>query len=303
MREALSFVVDESGERLDSYLPRLVENLSRSQAQKWITDGNVVVNGNKSDKKYRVEIGDQIVVTPPEAISAVALPEDIPLEIVYEDGDLLVVNKPRGMVVHPAPGNYTGTLVNALLFHCEGSLSGIGGVIRPGIVHRIDKDTSGLLMIAKNDQAHTGLSAQIADHDFLRRYRTVVHGTMKNAEGQIEAPIGRSSSDRKKMAVTEGGRWAVTHYTLLEQRPKYAMLQVELETGRTHQIRVHMKHIHHPVAGDATYGVLPLSKTEQGLLGQWLHAETLGFHHPRTGEYMEFSEPPSEELMKFWDRT
>lgn len=302
MKEALFLIVEENGIRIDLYISQKETDFSRSQVQKWIGEGKVLVNGKPCDKKYKVVVGDKIEIIPPEPILSEALPENIPLDIIYEDQDVLVINKARGMVVHPAPGNYTGTLVNALLYHCGESLSGIGGVIRPGIVHRIDKDTSGLLMVAKNDKAHIGLSNQIADHSFLRRYRTVVHGTMSKDSGVINAPIGRSFSDRKKMAVIEGGREAVSRYTLIEQRPKYAMLQVELETGRTHQIRVHLKYIQHPVAGDPVYGISRLSKAEETLEGQWLHAETLGFQHPISGKYLEFSVDPPQKLMDFWDR-
>lgn len=301
MQEVLLFVGEESGIRLDVYLSENIENLSRSQAQKWIEQGAVLVNGELSDKKQKLQLGDEIQVHPPDAPPSEVLPEDIPLDIVFEDQDLLVVNKPRGMVVHPAPGNYTGTLVNALLFHCGENLSQIGGDIRPGIVHRIDKDTSGLLMVAKNNRAHIHLSEQIANHSFLRQYRAVVHGVMKEQQGQIDAPIGRSGKDRKKMAVRPDGRPASSLYFVEEQRPKFAMLKVQLETGRTHQIRVHMKSIHHPVVGDPVYGAPHLSKAEEKLGGQWLHAETLGFIHPRSSEYMEFSVDPPNELLTFWN--
>ena len=276
---------EDAGSRLDAFLALNLEGKTRSAVQKLMDQGKVLVNGKTGRKNDKVKPGDSIQVEIPEPEPLELLPQDIPLDIVYEDEHLLVVNKPKGMVVHPAPGNPDGTLVNALLYHCGESLSGINGVIRPGIVHRIDKDTSGLLMVAKNDLAHQSLAAQIAAHTFTRMYNTVVYGNLKTDEGTISAPIARHPTDRKKMAVVPGGREAVTHYRVLERLSGFTLVECRLETGRTHQIRVHMAHIGHPVAGDPVYGP---KKCITSLNGQCLHARLLGFVHPATGEYMEF---------------
>ena len=268
-----------------------------SHAQKLIANGDVVVNDEAVSKNYKCKSGDIIKVTIPEPVLLDIKPENIPLDIVYEDDDLLVVNKPKGMVVHPAPGNADGTLVNALMFHCSDSLSGINGVIRPGIVHRIDKDTSGLLIVAKNDAAHLHLAEQIKEHSFTRRYRAVVHGNIKDDEGTVDAPIGRNPKDRKKMAVTtENSRNAVTHYKVLERFGSFTYIECQLETGRTHQIRVHMAYKGHPVAGDPVYGP---RNTPTEMNGQCLHAGLIGFIHPRTGEYLQFEAPLPDYFEKF----
>ena len=286
-----SFLVpaESAGARLDKVIAEMVPELSRSAAQKLITEGAVVINGKTAGKSDKVKPEDEITVNVPDPVDPAAVPQEIPLDIVYEDDDLLVVNKPKGMVVHPAPGNPDGTLVNALLWHCKGSLSGVGGVIRPGIVHRIDKDTSGLLAVAKNDFAHAGLSAQIKAHSFRREYRAVVVGHMPEAQGTVSYPLGRSRTDRKKQAVNGiNAREAVTHYEVLARYQGYDLCRFVLETGRTHQIRVHTAALGHPIAGDTVYGS---EKNTLGLSGQCLHAMVLGFIHPRTGEYLEFSAP------------
>lgn len=278
---------EDAGERIDKFLSRCYPDKTRSFLAKLCDDGNVLAGGTAASKNYRLKEGDLVEVDIPAPVSLEIEAEDIPLAVVYEDDDLLVVDKPKGMVVHPAAGNYSHTLVNALLFHCGDSLSGINGVLRPGIVHRIDKDTSGLLIVAKNDTAHRGLAEQIKAHSFTRAYETVVHGNIKTDGGTIDAPIGRHPSERKKMAVTEkNSRAAVTHYHVLERFGSFTHLSVTLETGRTHQIRVHMAYIGHPVAGDEVYGP---KKPEKGLSGQCLHARKIGFVHPRTKEYLEFT--------------
>lgn len=278
---------DIAGSRLDKAVPILCPELSRNAVQQLIDEENILVNGKKSNKKTTVNAGDVIEVILPEPKILSVDPENIPLDIVYEDEHLLVVNKPKGMVVHPAAGNYNGTLVNALLYHCGDSLSGINGVIRPGIVHRIDKDTSGLLVVAKNDIAHKGLAEQIKEHSFTRVYNTVVVGNIKDDFGTIDAPIGRHPKDRKKQAVTDkNSRNAVTHFEVLERYNGFTFLKVRLETGRTHQIRVHMAYRGTPVAGDVVYGN---PKKTYGLQGQCLNASTIGFVHPITGEYLEFT--------------
>ena len=278
---------DIAGSRLDKAVPILCSELSRNAVQQLIDDENILVNGRKSNKKTTVNAGDVIEVILPEPKTLSVDPENIPLDIVYEDEHLLVVNKPKGMVVHPAAGNYNGTLVNALLYHCGDSLSGINGVIRPGIVHRIDKDTSGLLVVAKNDIAHKGLAEQIKEHSFTRVYNTVVVGNIKDDFGTIDAPIGRHPKDRKKQAVTDkNSRNAVTHFEVLERYNGFTFLKVRLETGRPHQIRVHMAYRGTPVAGDVVYGN---PKKTYGLQGQCLNASTIGFVHPITGEYLEFT--------------
>ena len=282
------YVTDEvAGCRLDKAITLLCPDLSRNSAQQLIESGNILVNGVVSNKKYSVISGDVVSVDFPEPTNLSVEAEDIPLDIVYEDEHLLVVNKPKGMVVHPAAGNYTGTLVNALLYHCGDSLSGINGVIRPGIVHRIDKDTSGLLVVAKNDVAHKGLAEQIKKHSFTRVYNTVVVGNIKDDTGTIDAPIGRHPKDRKRQAVTDkNSKNAVTHFEVLERFNGFTFLKVKLETGRTHQIRVHMAYRGTPVAGDVVYGN---PKKTYGLQGQCLNASTIGFIHPVTGEYLEFT--------------
>ncbi len=275
------------GLRLDKAITVLCEDLSRNAVQQLIDEENILVNGVVANKKYSVKKNDVITVVMPEPKVLSVEAENIPLDIVYEDDHLLVVNKPKGMVVHPAAGNYNGTLVNALLYHCGDSLSGINGVIRPGIVHRIDKDTSGLLIVAKNDIAHKGLAEQIKDHSFTREYKTVVVGNVKDNEGTIDAPIGRHPKDRKKQAVTDkNSRNAVSHFEVIERFNGFTFLKVRLETGRTHQIRVHMAYRGTPVAGDVVYGN---PKKTYGLQGQCLHAATIGFIHPITKEYLEFT--------------
>lgn len=275
---------EDLGVRIDKYVSDNIA-LTRSAVQGLISRGAVTADGKAVSKNYKLRGGEMITVEIPEPEPMDAVPENIPLNIVYEDDDLLVVNKPKGMVVHPAHGNYTGTLVNALLYHCGESLSGINGVIRPGIVHRIDKNTSGLLIVAKNDASHLKLAEQIKAHSFTREYEAVVTGALKNTSGTVDAPIGRHKTDRKKMCVTpENSRNAITHYEVLKQYGGYAHVRLRLETGRTHQIRVHMAYIGHPVLGDDVYG-----KPYKGLEGQCLHARKIGFIHPATGEYMEFS--------------
>ncbi|SEH46087.1 23S rRNA pseudouridine1911/1915/1917 synthase [Ruminococcus flavefaciens] len=280
----LTASAEDAGSRIDKYISDNIAELTRSAAQGLIEKGMVTSGGKAVSKNMKLKGGEEIVVEIPEPEPMDAVPEDIPLDIVYEDDDLLVVNKPKGMVVHPAHGNYTGTLVNALLHHCGDSLSGINGVIRPGIVHRIDKNTSGLLIVAKNDASHLKLAEQIKVHSFTREYEAVACGYFKETEGTVDAPIGRHKTDRKKMCVTtENSRNAVTHYSVIKQYSGYAHVRLRLETGRTHQIRVHLSYIGHPVLGDDVYG-----KPYKGLEGQCLHARKIGFIHPSTGEYMEF---------------
>jgi len=289
--------IDEEGKRIDSFLAERCDK-TRSAIQKLIAAGAVTVNSTPCLKSCAVKAGDriEIIIPEPKDIENV-LPENIPLDIVYEDSELLIVNKPKGMVVHPAPGNYSGTLVNALLYHCAGSLSGINGVIRPGIVHRIDKDTSGLLIVAKTDRAHIGLAAQISDHSFLRSYQAVALGRMKEEKGRIDAPIGRNPKDRKKMAIVPDGRPAITNWELIKAYKGYSHIKCVLETGRTHQIRVHMSSIGHPLLCDAVYGAANgrfEKQMEDTVCGQCLHAKTIGFVHPVTGERLFFdSELPS----------
>ncbi len=271
--------------RLDVFTVKNSE-VSRSRAAVLISDGNVLVNGKAASKNQKLKSGDIVQIEIPEVKDCEIEPEDIPLDIVYEDNDLLVVNKPKGMVVHPAAGNYSKTLVNAILFHCKGSLSGINGVLRPGIVHRIDKNTSGLLIVAKNDYAHNKLALQIKEHSFTREYEAVVYGNIKEDSLTVNAPIGRHPVKRKQMAVTlKNSKNAVTHCTVLERFKNFTHIRLRLETGRTHQIRVHMAYIGHPVAGDDVYGP---KKVIKSLGGQCLHAKKIGFIHPATGEYLEF---------------
>lgn len=285
--EIFTIETDDVNKRVDVFLNEEMEDISRSALQKNIEKGNITVNGEKISKNYKLRIGDivEAELPPPENIDIV--PEDIPLDIMYEDDDLIVINKPQNMVVHPAPGHYTGTLVNALMFHCGDNLSGINGVLRPGIVHRIDKDTSGVLVIAKSDLAHKGLSEQLAEHSMKRVYNAIVYNRFSEESGTVDRNIDRSKNDRKKMAVVmQGGRNAVTHYKVIEKLGKYTWVELQLETGRTHQIRVHMSYIGHPLLGDPVYGP---KKCPFNLNGQVLHAKVLGFIHPRTGEYMEFN--------------
>jgi len=300
----MNFVCDETsaGIRLDVFLSEQAE-LTRSAAQKLIENGDVTVSGEQVNKNYKLRLRDEIAVVLPEAKELTAQPENIPVEIVYEDESLLVVNKEQGMVVHPAAGHDGGTLVNALLYHAKGRLSAINGVIRPGIVHRIDKDTSGILVVAKTNQAHLSLAEQIKEHSVSREYFCIAHGTFKEDSFTVDKPIGRHPKDRKKMAVVQsGGRNAVTHVTVVRQFSRCALLRCRLETGRTHQIRVHLSSLGHPVAGDPVYGVKndPLTK-KYALTGQLLHAALLGFLHPETKEYVEFSAPLPKHFQQVVD--
>ncbi|MBQ9912759.1 MAG: RluA family pseudouridine synthase [Clostridia bacterium] len=302
MVDAQIFAVNEenSGDRIDKVISLLCDGLSRSAAQKLIDDGNVTVNSLIITKNYKVRAGDMVAVKIPKPKELEIVAENIPLDIRYEDEDLLVVNKAKGMVVHPAAGNYDGTLVNALMYHCKSSLSGINGVIRPGIVHRIDKDTSGLLIVAKNDFSHISLAEQIKAHTFTREYQSVVYGRFKNEEGTVDAPIGRHPVDRKKMTVTvKNSKNATTHYRVVKQYRDFTHLALRLETGRTHQIRVHMSYIGHPVAGDPVYGP---KKVIEALGGQCLHAGLIGFKHPRTKEYIELRSELPEYFTSFLRR-
>ena len=286
---------ENSGKRLDVFLSAQIPGLSRTQAQKIIADGAAFVNAKPGKANLKLGVNDVITCSVPDPVELAVIPESIPLEIIYEDSDLLVVNKPRGMVVHPAHGNYSRTLVNALLAHCR-DLSGINGVLRPGIVHRIDKDTSGLLAVAKNDLAHRELARQIKEHTVKRVYVALVHGVVMEPGGLIDAPIGRDERDRQKMAVNlKNSKEAITEYRVLERLQAYTLVECRLKTGRTHQIRVHLAYIKHPVAGDPKYGP---KKTLFGLKGQALHAGTLGFRHPRTGDWLEFTAAPPSEFIK-----
>ena len=290
---SLNVTQEHDGARIDSFVASATE-LSRSFAQSLADDGKITVDGRNVKKNYRLSCGETVCFELPEPEPDDAKPQDIPLDIVYEDDSLLVVNKPQGMVVHPANGNPDGTLVNALLFHCAGRLSTINGVVRPGIVHRIDRDTSGLIIAAKNDAAHLGLSAQLSDHTLARTYECLVVGNLKEDSGTVDAPIGRHPSDRKKMAVVAGGRPAVTHWEVIARYPGVTHVRCRLETGRTHQIRVHMAYIGHPILGDTVYGA---KKPVPGLTGQCLHAVGLRFIHPRTGEMVELHCPLPEEFL------
>lgn len=287
---------NESGTRIDRYLAEKDSGFSRSFIQKLLKDGQVTVGGKSAKSNYKVREDDSIHLEVPDSSEPDIVPEDIPLDILYEDEDVLIVNKPKGMVVHPAAGHYQGTLVNAVMAHCGDSLSGINGVMRPGIVHRIDKDTTGALLVCKNDTAHRDLAEQLKCHSICRRYRAVVQGNLKDDEGTIEGPIGRHPTDRKKMAINhKNGKDAVTHYKVLERFGQATYVECRLETGRTHQIRVHMASIGHPLLGDTVYGS---SRNPYHLEGQALHAMILGFVHPRTGEYMEFTAPLPEYFVK-----
>lgn len=281
---------EQEDERIDKCIAALIDSLSRSFIQKMIRDGKVSVNGQTVKANYRVKSDDDVSFELPGAQEPDIEPEDIPLDILYEDDDVLVVNKPKGMVVHPAAGHYSGTLVNAVMFHCRGRLSGINGVMRPGIVHRIDKDTTGSIIICKNDLAHQSIAQQLKDHTIVRRYRAVVHGVIKEEEGCIDAPIGRDPNERKRMAVNhKNGKEAVTHFKVLKRFSSYTYIECRLETGRTHQIRVHMASAGHPLLGDSVYG--PKKCPFPFLEGQTLHAMILGFSHPATGEYVETCAP------------
>ena len=290
---------ESKNQRLDAFLASSLDGLTRSQATRLIESGEVAVNGRAVSKSYKLAGGEDVAVTLPEPEPVEAVPQDIPLDVVYEDADVIVVNKPSGMVVHPAPGHPDGTLVNALLYHCAGTLSGIGGALRPGIVHRIDRDTSGLIIAAKNDAAHQYLSAQLADHTLARTYECIVVGKLREDRGTVDAPIARHPTDRKRMAVVAGGREAVTHWEVIARYPGYTHVRCRLETGRTHQIRVHMAYIGHPILGDTVYGA---KKEVPGLTGQCLHAVGLRFLHPRTHEVMELSCPLPDEFTRMLQR-
>ena len=295
----INYVADECI-RIDKFIAVHLEGVTRSHIQKLIDEGNVLADGKPVKSNHKLKIGQNVEVNVPDAKQIDVKAEEIELDIVYEDEHLLVVNKPQNMVVHPAAGNYEGTLVNALMYHCGDSLSGINGVIRPGIVHRIDKDTSGLLLVAKDDATHIGLSEQIKEHSLTRKYIAIVHGNFKNDEGTVDAPIGRHPTHRKKMCITEkNSKNAVTHYRVLQRFMEYTLVECKLETGRTHQIRVHMASLGHPVMGDKTYGV---KKEKYNLSGQLLHAKIVGFIHPITKEYMEFETDIPERFMKFLNK-
>ena len=294
-------VENEEGERIDRYLADAVEGKSRSYLQKLIKEEYVKVNNKPVKANYRLVLGDRVEVRFPDVKELDIEPEDIPLDILYEDKDIIIVNKPKQMVVHPAPGHYSGTLVNALLYHCGDELSGIGGSQRPGIVHRIDMDTTGSLIICKNDMAHQSLSGQLKEHSINRIYEAIVHGNIKGDEGTINMPIGRHPTDRKKMSINaKNGRNAVTHYKVIQRFGDYTYIQCRLETGRTHQIRVHMAGIGHPIVGDAVYG--PKKCPFPKLIGQTLHAKTLGIIHPRTGDYLEVNAPLPQYFIDLLDR-
>ena len=291
----LQALPEDAGERLDAFLARRLEDMTRSAAARLCQEGQVISGGKLLAKNTRLTGGEIIQVTLPDPEAVEAAPQDIPLDVVYEDADVIVVNKPKGLVVHPAPGHPDGTLVNALLHHCGDSLSGIGGELRPGIVHRIDRDTSGLIIAAKSDYAHQKLSAQLQDHTLARTYACIVVGNLRQDSGTVDAPIGRSPADRKKMAVVPDGRRAVTHWEVVTRYGSHTLVRCRLETGRTHQIRVHMAYIGHPILGDTVYGA---KKAVPGLQGQCLHAEALRFLHPRTGEMVELHCPLPESFLR-----
>jgi 23S rRNA pseudouridine1911/1915/1917 synthase len=282
---------EQKGDRIDKVISSFDEEWSRTQVQQWIKEGNVLVNGQQIKTNYKCSTNDQIEITIPDPEELDVLPEDLNLEIFYEDKDVLVVNKPRGMVVHPAPGHLSGTLVNGLMFHCK-DLSGINGVLRPGIVHRIDKDTTGLLMVAKNDMAHESLVNQLVAKTVTRKYKAIVHDVIPHDFGTVDAPLGRDTKDRQSMTVVDHGKHAVTHFHVIERFKDFTFVECQLETGRTHQIRVHMKYIGYPLAGDPKYG----PKKTLDIEGQALHAGVLGFNHPRTNEYLEFEAPLPEDI-------
>ena len=296
------FIVEsQEGERIDRYLAEAMPDRSRSYVQKLIKTENVVVNGEPVKASYRLLIGDRLEITVPDAREPEIEAEEIPLNILYEDSDIIIVNKPKQMVVHPAPGHLSGTLVNALMYHCRQELSGINGMLRPGIVHRIDMDTTGSLVVCKNDKAHQSLAEQLKEHSIRRIYVAVVHGNLKADSGTVDAPIGRHPTERKRMSVhAKNGKRAVTHYKVLERFGAFTFIQCELETGRTHQIRVHMASIGHPLLGDAVYG--PRKCPIPGLTGQTLHAKTLGLIHPETGEYLEVDAPLPEYMKELLER-
>ncbi len=293
MNEIVMEITPEmEGERIDKCFSNYLESLSRSYIQKIIKDGKAYVNDAVVKANYKVKVDDKVQFEIPDCEEPDIPPQDIPLDILYEDKDILIVNKPKDMVVHPAPGHYEGTLVNAIMFHCKDELSGINGVLRPGIVHRIDKDTTGSIIICKNDEAHRKIAQQLKEHSITRKYRAIVYGRIMEEEGTVNAPIGRHPTDRKKMAINEkNGKPAVTHYKVLERFDKYTYIECQLETGRTHQIRVHMTSIGHPLLGDEVYGN---AKCPFKLEGQTLHAMTIGFIHPTTGEYVEYEAPLPE---------
>ena len=299
------FITEEiSGDRIDKFLSEQCEELSRSFIQKLLKSGEVFVGAKAVKPSYKVTEGDMISFEVPEAVEPEILPEDIPLDIVYEDHDVILVNKPKGMVVHPAAGHYTGTLVNALMYHCKDDLSGINGVMRPGIVHRIDMDTTGVLIICKNDLAHNSIAEQLKEHSITRRYQAIVHGNLKVDEGIVDAPVGRHPQDRKKMCINhQNGKHAVTHYKVLERFGNFTLIEAQRETGRTHQIRVHMAYLKHPLLGDELYGpVKSKTASKLGAKRQMLHAGILGFVHPSTGEYMEFESPLPEDFEKVLEK-
>ena len=297
MKQELFPEIADSGLRIDKYLSSVNEQLSRSYIQKLLKSGLVLVDGKPVKASYQVDEGDVISLDIPEAVEPEIEPENMDLDILYEDQDVILVNKPKGMVVHPAAGHYSHTLVNGLMHHCKDQLSGINGVMRPGIVHRIDMDTTGVIIACKNDMAHNSIAAQLKEHSITRRYQAIVHGVLKDDAGTVEGPIGRHSTDRKKMSINyNNGKSAVTHYKVLKRFRQYTHVECRLETGRTHQIRVHMASIEHPLLGDLVYG--PGKCPIPGLQGQTLHAGVLGFIHPRTGEYMEFTAPLPEYFAK-----
>ena len=297
MKQELFPEIADSGLRIDKYLSSVNEQLSRSYIQKLLKSGLVLVDGKPVKASYQVDEGDVISLDIPEAVEPEIEPEDMDLDILYEDQDVILVNKPKGMVVHPAAGHYSHTLVNGLMYHCKDQLSGINGVMRPGIVHRIDMDTTGVIIACKNDMAHNSIAAQLKEHSITRRYQAIVHGVLKDDAGTVEGPIGRHPTDRKKMSINyNNGKSAVTHYKVLKRFRQYTHVECRLETGRTHQIRVHMASIEHPLLGDLVYG--PGKCPIPGLQGQTLHAGVLGFIHPRTGEYMEFTAPLPEYFAK-----
>lgn len=291
---------DDSGIRIDLFLSKQLEDISRSYVQKLIKDKDVTVNGSPVKANYKVNVNDIIKLIIPKLSEPDILPENISLDILYEDKDILIVNKPKGMVVHPCPGHYSGTLVNALMHYCKNDLSGINGVMRPGIVHRIDMDTTGSLLVCKNDFAHQKLAEDLKVHNIKRIYHAIVHGVIKEDEGTIEAPIGRHPIDRKKMSINyKNGKDAITHYRVLKRFSNYTYIECQLETGRTHQIRVHMASIHHALVGDTVYG---LTKSTFHLQGQTLHAKILGIHHPRTNEYLEIDAPLPKYFMDLLEK-
>ena len=297
MMERFRVTDEDGGVRIDKYLTSVCEGLSRSYLQKLLKSGQVLVGGQGVKASYAVQEGDLIELEVPEAVEPKILAEPMDLDVLYEDEDIILINKPKGMVVHPAAGHYTHTLVNGLLDHCRGQLSGINGVMRPGIVHRIDMDTTGVIIACKNDLAHSCLAEQLKEHSITRRYQAIVHGVVKEDEGTVDAPIGRHPVERKKMSINyNNGREAVTHYKVLRRFRQYTHVECRLETGRTHQIRVHMASIHHPLLGDAVYG--PARCPIPGLQGQTLHAGVLGIRHPRTGAYMEFTAPLPDYFAK-----